>query len=363
MVRCFKTKKENTQELKKFLRSKGWFDDKFKIGHSGKYVFLSVIEKADQKQISDKFKGTIEERNLTEIDDKKVENLRDALKKVIPADKIEQINRGFEVVGDIAVLEVPEEIVPLEKSIAWTLKRMKPSINIVAKKADKTAGKYRIRKIKVLVGENRTETIHKESGVKIKTDLNKAYFSARLGTERLRVLKLINPPSKSKDLRGHAKQSLARKENILVVFAGVGPYPLVIAKHKRNAKITAIEWNPAAVRFFKENVKLNKLEKQINIIKGDAHIEIPKLKEKFNRIIMVLPGESHKFLKETLSVAKKGAVIHLYQFEHVDKVKERGAEIKQMIEKLGRKVKSIKGVRSGYFAPKINRYSYDILLE
>ncbi|MBT3583055.1 class I SAM-dependent methyltransferase family protein [Candidatus Woesearchaeota archaeon] len=346
MVRCFKTKKENTQELKKFLRSKSWFNDQFKIGHSGKYVLLPIIDKAKQKDIVNKFIGTIEERNLIKIDDKKVENLRDALKKVIPADKVESINRGFEVVGDIAVLEVPEEIVPLEKSIAWTLKRMKPSINIVAKKANKTNGKYRIRKIKVLVGENRTETIHKESGVKIKTDLNKAYFSARLGTERLRVLKLIKP-----------------KENVLVVFAGVGPYPLVIAKHKPLSKITAIEWNPAAVRFFKENLKLNKFENRINIVKGDAHIEIPNLNEKFNRIIMVLPGESHKFLKETLNVAKKGAVIHLYQFEHVDKVKERGAEIKQMIEKLGRKVKSIKGVRSGYFAPKINRYSYDILLE
>jgi tRNA G37 N-methylase Trm5 len=49
MVKCFRTKKENTQELKKFLRSKGWFDDKYKIGHSGKYVLLPVTEKSNKK--------------------------------------------------------------------------------------------------------------------------------------------------------------------------------------------------------------------------------------------------------------------------------------------------------------------------
>jgi tRNA (guanine37-N1)-methyltransferase len=346
MGKCFRTKKENTQDLKKFLISKRWFDNNYLIGHSGKYVFLPLNEKVKQKELSTKFKGTIEERNLTAVKKKNIMNLKEALMKIMPPDKIEQMNRGFESVGDIAVLEVPDDLESLEKSIAWTLKRMKKNINIVAKKYEKTQGKYRIRKIKVIVGENRTETIHKESGVKIKTDLNKAYFSARMGTERLRILKMIKP-----------------KENILVVFAGVGPYPIVFAKHKPLVKITAIEWNPSAVKFFKENIILNKLEKRINLIKGDARIEIPKLKEKFDRIIMVLPSKAHEFLKETLKILKKNGTLHLYQFEHEDKANKHGDEIKQMIEKLGRKVKSIKAIRSGYFAPKINRYSYDIELK
>ena len=37
-------------------------------------------------------------------------------------------------------------------------------------------------------------------------------------------------------------------------------------------------------------------------------------------------------------------------------------DLKQLVEKLGSKVKSVKPVRSGYFAPKINRYCYDIQL-
>ena len=56
MTRCFKTKKENTQELNKFLRSKSWFNDQFKIGHSGKYVLIPITDKVKQKDLANKFK-------------------------------------------------------------------------------------------------------------------------------------------------------------------------------------------------------------------------------------------------------------------------------------------------------------------
>jgi tRNA (guanine37-N1)-methyltransferase len=345
MVLCLKIKKEKTQEAKKFLVKNKLLNTIYVIGKSGKYSFLVLNEGFNKSKLITKFNGSIEERNIPKVKWKGVMNLKEALKAIIPADKAEHMNRGFESIGDIAIFEVPDELVPLEKSIAWTLKRIKKNINIVAKKNNKTSGKYRIRKVKVLVGENRTETIHKESNVKLKTDLNKAYFSPRMSSERLRILKLIK-----------------KKENILVLFAGVGPYPIVFAKHRSDINITAIEWNPAAIRYFKENLNLNNLDKRITLIGGDVHVEVPKLKTKFDRIIMVLPSGAHDFLKEALSVAKKGATIHLYQFEHEDKVDQRANEIKQLVEKLGYKIKSIKGIRSGYYSPKINRYSYDIVL-
>jgi tRNA (guanine37-N1)-methyltransferase len=343
MVSCLKTKKENTLQARKFLLSKKWFDKEYQIGKGGvKYVLLPLTENAKQKEILSTFPGTIEQRNLQKVE-RKTGNLKHALGTILPADKIKQINRGFEVVGDIAIIEIPSEVENLEKSIAWNLKRIHKNINVVVKKGEKVKGKYRLRKSEVLVGENRTETIHKESGVQIKININKSYFSSKMGAERLRISKQVKP-----------------NENILVMFSGVGPAGLVLAKQNPTTQITMIELNPSAVKLAKDNIKLNKLEKRVVQIKGDAKKEVPKLKEKFNRIIMVLPETAHEFLPEALKVAKKNCTIHLYQFKHEDDVKKRTSELKQLIEKLGRKVKSIQPIRSGYFAPKINRYCFDI---
>jgi tRNA (guanine37-N1)-methyltransferase len=345
MVSCLRTKKENTLGARKFLLSKNWFDKAYQIGHSGKYVFLPIIEQAKHKQITNNFPGTIEQRNLEKVE-KKIRNLKDALGNILPLDKIDQINRGFEAVGDIAIIEIPPEVENLETSIAWTLKRIHKNINVVVKKGAKVKGKYRLRRSKVLVGENRTTTIHKESGVQIKIDINKSYFSSKMGAERIRLSKLVKP-----------------KENILVMFSGVGPCGLVLAKQHPTVKVTMVELNPSAVKLAKENIKLNKLEKRVIQIKGDAKKEVPKLNEKFNRIIMVLPETAHEFLPEALHVAARNCTIHLYQFEHEDNVKKRTSALKQMVEKLDCKVKSIKPIRSGYFGPKINRYCFDINLD
>jgi tRNA (guanine37-N1)-methyltransferase len=344
MVSCLRTKKENTQEAVKFLKDNTWFDENYKIGHSGKYVLIPVIDSAKNQKITTQFKGTIEDRNLVKIV-KKSKSLKDAIGNIIPTNQIDKINRGFEVIGDIALIEIPDEVEKLEKNIAWALKRLHKKVNVVVKKGKRVSGKYRLRKNLVLAGENRTETLHVESGVKIKVDINKSYFSSKMGSERLRISSQVKP-----------------KENILVMFSGVGPSGLVIAKKHPQTTITLVEMNPSAHKYAKENVELNKLEKRIKLIKGDAKVEVPKLKQKFNRIIMVLPEKAHEFLSEALQVAKKCAIIHMYQFENETRTNERSNELKQLIEKT-RKVASIKAVKAGAYGPKINRYCFDIKLK
>ena len=346
MIKCLKTKKENTQEAVKFLKDASWFDDQYQIGKAGvKYVLIPITDIAKKTKILSKFKGTIEDRNLVKIV-KKNRSLKDAVGNIIPDKHIDKINRGYEVIGDIALIEIPEEVEKLEKNIAWALKKLHKNVAVVAKKGGRVAGKYRLRKSTVLAGDNRTETLHMESGVKIKVDINKSYFSSKMGSERLRISKLVKP-----------------NENILVVFSGVGPYGLVLAKKHPQINITMIEMNPSAHKYAKENVALNKLEKRITLVKGDAKIEVPKLKQKFDRIIMVLPEKAHEFLPQALKVANSECAIHLYQFENEDKVKERVVELKNIVEKLGCKVKTIKPVKAGAYSPKINRYCFDIKIQ
>ena len=52
-------------------------------------------------------------------------------------------------------------------------------------------GELRTRDMEIIAGENSTETIHKEFGLRFKIDVKKAYFSPRLATERKHVTELV----------------------------------------------------------------------------------------------------------------------------------------------------------------------------
>ena len=339
---CFKVKKEIGEKVRAYLINRDWLDRTRIIGRTMRYLFFPLKKTADTADLKKRFSGSLEQRNLEKIIKKKGKSLKDVLKRLLPADKLEELRRSFDVVGDMLVLEIPDSLKKMEQSIAWNVKRAYPNIKVVAKKGKKTEGKYRIKKVKVLAGAQRTETIHTESDMKLKVDLNKAYFSSRMGSERLRILKQIK-----------------KGEDILVMFAGIGPYPILFAKNK-DVKIVAIEINPEAVKLMKENIRMNYVGDKIVVYKGDAKKLVPKLKNKFDRIIMSLPISAHEFLPEALKVSKKGTIINLYQFSHedeLDKIKQRAINVAKKSKK---KIKILRAVKSGYYSPYVNRYCLDI---
>ena len=342
MVKCLKLKKELGEKTIKELKDQNNLNREYPIGNTGTFLLIPI---KNSSKISTKLKHEIVERNLKKTKDVSPKKFKTSLEKILSKEQIEKINNSFDIVGDIAVIDFDESLKNLETTIAWTFKRTHKNIKVVAKRGKRTEGKYRIRKIKPLVGEKRTETIHKESGIKLKIDLNKAYFSSRLGQERLRILNQIK-----------------ENEKVMVMFAGIGPYPILIAKNK-NAEVYANEINPAAVKLMKENIILNKLKNKIKLIPGDAHKEIPKLKEKFNRIIMPLPHSAQEFLKDALSISKQGTIIHLYQFEHNENLKRKEKEIIEAIKKLNFNAKILKVAKTGEFGPGINRYCFDIKVQ
>jgi len=130
----------------------------------------------------------------------------------------------------------------------------------------------------------------------MKLDIKTCYFSPRLGTDRLEIAKKVK-----------------RGEKVLVMFSGVAPYALVIAKHSKASKIYCIEISKIASKYARDNVKLNKF-KNIMIIQGDVKKVIPRLKIKFDRIVMARAQLKDTFLEQAFLAAKKGATIHFYDF-------------------------------------------------
>jgi len=343
MVRALKIKKEKGSEAKKYLQEKNWLDTSIMIGKSAqRYLLFPLTEKFDERLLLKKFPDAkIVERSLQKLEKKKG-SLKDLLKGVIPDKYIDKVVRSYDVVGDIAIIEIPKGLERLEKSIAWTLKRTYPNIKVVAKKAGKVGEIYRLRKLEILTGEKRTETIHKEHGVIIKVDLAKAYFSPRYSGERLRIAKQVKP-----------------NEKVLVMFAGIGPFALVIAKEQPKCKIWAIELNPDAYKFMEENIRINRMGHIIKPILGDVREVVPKLKEKFDRIIMVLPESGFEFLDLAFKAAAEKAVAHFYLFSREDELSEKIEEIKKIGKKLNRKVKILRKVKAGAYAPRTQRWCID----
>jgi tRNA (guanine37-N1)-methyltransferase len=191
--------------------------------------------------------------------------------------------------------------------------------------------------VEVLAGEKRTDTVHKEADRAYKVDVTKAYFSPRLGTERMRVAKQVK-----------------EGERVLVMFAGIGPYPILISKKAKPKEVYAIELNPAAVGYMKENIKLNKVD--VKAILGDVKAETPKL-GKFDRIVMPLPKDAGNFLDVALPALKKGGTIHYYTFTRT--TKEAAEEVRKICKSLGYEAEILASVECGTYSPCLSRICVD----
>jgi tRNA (guanine37-N1)-methyltransferase len=224
-------------------------------------------------------------------------SLESSLASRIGKELAEKAVLSFDIIGDIAIVEIPDELARYEKEIADSLLEVHRNVKVVAKKEGPMEGVFRTRRMSVICGENRTTTLYRENGVSMELDVAKVYFSPRLSFERGRIA------SEVKD-----------GEKILALFAGVGPFPLAIAKKKKNCKIIAVELNPKGVEYLEKNILRNKA-KNVTAILGDAsEVVLSKYMDFADRVLMPLPKGGAGFLKAAYAGAKDGGIIHFYSF-------------------------------------------------
>jgi tRNA (guanine37-N1)-methyltransferase len=265
--------------------------------------------------------------------------LKGILKNKLSKKELEILPSSFDVIGDILIFsDFPKELVKKEKLIGNMLLKIHKHIKVVAKKTRKHSGVYRLKKIKIIAGEKRKITTHKENDVRLKLDVEKCYFSPRLGSERLRIAKLVK-----------------KNEDILVMFSGVGPYCLTIAKNSKFKEIYGIEINPVAHKYSVENLKLNKVV-NIKLFKGDVKKVLPKIKKKFGRILMPLPKGAESFLDLAKSKIKKNGIIHFYDFSDEKDFPEKSIS---EIKKVFRRFRVLKKVKCGQYGPRRFRVCID----
>lgn len=208
---------------------------------------------------------------------------------------------SYEIIGDIAVLN--EEISETkEQLVAHVLMNRHKSIKVVAKRISPVEGVFRTRRLQVISGENRTETMHKENGCRYKLDMEKVYFNPRLAGERNRVASQV-------------ALSSVKGEEILDMFAGVGSFSIQVAKRAPQSHVTAIDINPDAILYLGENTRLNRVS-NIEAVEGDVREIYARFRNTADRIIMNLPKSAYLFLREALSMLNsRGGIIHFYAVE------------------------------------------------
>lgn len=319
------------EATRRTLARLGLLDHGRKIGRIEDFLLIPVTKKS--------IKGfTVVKAKLEKREKKTLENISSALKGTLTKEELGRVSKSFDVIGSVAVLEIGLSA-EKEKLAAEAMLKAFPAIKSVCKKAGAIEDEYRVRPIKVLAG-NGTETIYTEHGCRMKLDVARVYFSPRLSTERLRVAKQVRPG-----------------EKVLVMFAGVGPYALLIARQQPSARVWAVEKNPAGVKYLKENIGLNKLEGRVEAFLGDVREVVPKLGMKFDRIAMPLPKGAGDFLDVAFEAAKDGGIVHFYGFGSAgsDAVKT----IEEAAKRAGIKLKILASKTCGEIGPKTYRLVVD----
>ncbi len=262
----------------------------------------------------------------------------------IPVELEKYLPSSWDVVGDIIIVKIAEEILSHKHEIARAILETHKSIRSVYRVL-KVSGDRRVRELEHIGGVERTETMAKEFGVRLHLDVADVYYSPRLATERWRVA-----------------EQIGKGERILDMFAGIGPFSLVISRHTPAADIHSVDINPAAVSYMEKNIAENEAE-NVTAYLGDAHVVCREFKEKFDRIIMNLPHSSVDFLESALRCSKKGTVIHLYIIEERERIDEIIGECIRVGEELGYKITERKRVTVKSYSPVEVNICSDILVE
>ncbi len=267
-------------------------------------------------------------------------NLKTALAGKLNEWQLKELTRSFDIIGDIVIIEIPDELNAFEKDIVGALKKIHPRVKTVCRKMGERKGRKRLRPLKVIFGDG-TETEHREHGCRLRLDVKKVYFSPREGTERERIGGWIRPG-----------------EKVLVLFSGVGPYAIVGAKMQPKSTYVCVDINRDAIKFAEDNVRINRMQGRVENICGDVRKLYTKL-GKFNRIIMPLPEIAYKYLREAFACCKKGGYVHLYGVgEKSDMFSGLEREVEKAAKK--RKVRVMRKRKVLPFAPGIYKVCLDI---
>ncbi len=266
--------------------------------------------------------------------------------------------RAFNILGNIAIVKFPRHrrtpknlkkrfLLGAKKKFAEKILRKNKPVKTILEKQGKVKGRLRKIQTKYLVGEKTKEVLYKENNCVFRFNVDSTYFSPRLSNERKEIALKIK-----------------KHENVLVMFSGVAPYPIVIAKNSKAKKVFAVEINREANKYAKLNIELNNVKENVEIIQGDIKKVAKKITSKggvnvrgtlvplrFDVIVMPRPQLKDSFLREAFMLSKKNTRIYYYDFCNENEINLIKEKIKSEAKNSKKKIKILKIKTAGEIAP------------
>ena len=243
--------------------------------------------------------------------------------------------KSYDNFGNIVVVRFPKNYKLKDKrKFAGKLLKEQKGVKTVLEKKERIKGRLRKLSTNYVAGENTKEVLYKENGCVFRFNIDETYFSPRLSNERKEIASKIK-----------------KGENVLVMFAGVAPYSIVIAKLSKAQKVFSNEINQKANKYAELNIKLNKVKDKVELVNGDIKRNVGKIKQKFDVIVMPRPQLKETFLKEAFQLSKKGTRIYYYDFCREDEIDSIVEKIKQEAQKYKKKIKILIKKKAGELAP------------
>lgn len=280
------------------------------------------------------------------LDTKKQRALREVLQQHLPHILPNRLPGGFDRVGDIAVVSIVPELELIEQELGAVLLVLHRTLRVVAKRDGIYNGAYRTRPLRVIAGEQRLTTVHRENGITLHLDLGQVYFSVRLAQERARIAALVQPD-----------------ERVVVLCSGIGPFPLVIGRHSQASEVIGIEQNPVAHGYALRNLAANRAIRTVSFYEGNASTALPGCDHPFDRVLIMLPHGGAALLPHALELLRPGGVLHFYAMQANGCQSATLATVAAACRMRHRAMRPITILSCGHCGPSINRICLDAIID
>lgn len=236
--------------------------------------------------------------------------------ETVPPSELVRVHNSYDVIGDIAIITIPEKSWKYRKTIGHAITRTYKNVTTVFAQTGGVRGSFRLRNLELISGKNKSASVHRESGCLFSIDVKKCYFSPRLQHERMRIA-----------------EQVTEGEIAVNMFAGVGCFSIVMFMHSKPSKVYSIDLNPVAVDYMRENIRVNRAYGTVIPALGDAKDIIEShLQHVADRVLMPLPEKSLEYLPyAVLALKRKGGVIHYYDFERASGSEESMVKSRQRL--------------------------------
>ena len=267
------------------------------------------------------------------------------LSKSIPSKLINKIPDKWEKIGEVLILRLPSELAKYQQQIGEKYADVL-DCKTVLQDISGISGIYREPDVEIIYGDDETETVHKENGIRFRLDPQKIMFSSGNMDERIRMAKISN-----------------KNEIVVDLFAGIGYFTLPMAVYSKSKKIFACEINPVSYDYLCQNIVLNDVTANVEPLLGDNCKIAPK--NIADRVIMGCIKDTYKFLPLAIDCLKdQSGFIHYHEVcpdellptRPTDRLRESAKKIEKELQILNyRNIKS--------YAPGVSHVVLDIKLE